>query len=155
MERRVLDLKVYCKYKSRGCTWSGELCNLEKHVKTCDMSNIELIAERQAQRIKGLEKWIAIIEKENKNLQKINTDNAIKHKHELEHSQLMHSQRVDEILEHQAQEMKTLEEEARKLQDQLAGLTHQETAMKKSIQTLKAENEQLKCERHININYYN
>ena len=41
VERRVLDLKVYCKYKSRGCTWSGELRDLEKHYKTCNMSNID------------------------------------------------------------------------------------------------------------------
>ena len=69
--------------------------------------------------------------------------------HELEQFQLMHDRKIaekNEILEHQAEEMKTLEEEARKLHDQLAGLTHQETAMKKSIQTLNVENEQLKRE---------
>ena len=92
VERRVLDLKVYCKYKSKGCTWSGELRDLQKHVESCDMSNIKLIAERQAQRIKELEKRIAIIEKENKSLQKENT----KHKHELEQFQLMFDQKIAE-----------------------------------------------------------
>ena len=221
VERRVLDLKVYCKYKSKGCTWSGELRDLEKHYKTC---NFKLIAEKneiiekQAQKIKELENNITAVQKENKSLemrlkecepqphipiadkvnksicnavqmacedlgerlkaeQKVNQTQKKKIKklekrvalcheeyervasahsnekseleHELEQFELMHDQKIagkNEILEHQAEEMKTLEEEARKLQDQLAGLTHQETAMKKSIQTLNVENEQLKCE---------
>ena len=240
VERRVLDLKVYCKYKSIGCTWSGELRNLEKHVKTC---NFKLIAEKneiiekQAQKIKELENNIAAVQKENKSLemrlkecepqphapiadkvnksicnavqmacedlgerlkaeQKVNqtqkkkiqecerrvalvqeeyermaTENATLQKklkksgsntptnaypnekakleHELEQFQLMHDRKTlekNETLANQAEEMKTLEEEARKLQDQLARMTQQETAMKKSIQTLNVENEQLKRE---------
>uniref|UniRef100_A0A1X7T9U9 RING-type domain-containing protein n=1 Tax=Amphimedon queenslandica TaxID=400682 RepID=A0A1X7T9U9_AMPQE len=35
VERQVLDLKVYCKYKSKGCPWTGELCDLEGHLKSC------------------------------------------------------------------------------------------------------------------------
>ena len=192
VERRVLDLKVYCKYKSMGCTWSGELRNLEKHVKTCNFkltAKKNEIIEKQAQKIKELENNIAAVQKENKSLEmrlkecepqphtpiaadKVNKSicNAVqmacenlgsntptnaypnekaKLEHELEQFQLMHNQKMlekNEILEHQAEEMKTLEEEVRKLQDQLAGLTHQETVMKKSIQTLNVENEQLKRE---------
>ena len=327
VERRVLDLKVYCKYKSKGCTWSGELRDLEKHVKSCYTSNSKLIAEKneiiekQAQKIKELENNITAVQKKNeslekrliqecerqKNLQKLSSfedafqdkvgeieqlqksKDALKHElddvtsylqqiqvfsdrkedeliaaqnmikqlkeenqtvlaektesethlrihcsqleesrrklegekesllgyseyyqaeaernqqsievmkvqisslendmnelakeldkektenqaivaklaskeldkektkndkfeHELKQFQLMHDRKIaekNEILEHQAEEMKTLEEEARKLQDQLARMTQQETAMKKSIQTLDVENEQLKCE---------
>lgn len=35
VERRVLDLKVYCKYKEKGCTWTGELRDMELHTEDC------------------------------------------------------------------------------------------------------------------------
>ena len=35
VERRVLDLKVYCKHKEKGCTWAGELRDVELHTEDC------------------------------------------------------------------------------------------------------------------------
>ena len=61
VERQVLDLKVYCKNKSKGCPWSGELRDLEKHTKSCYVASAKLLAEKneiiekQAEDIKRLE----------------------------------------------------------------------------------------------------
>ena len=35
IERQVLSLKVYCNNKEDGCTWIGELRQLERHLDTC------------------------------------------------------------------------------------------------------------------------
>ena len=35
VERQVLSLKVYCDNKEDGCTWIGELRQLERHLDTC------------------------------------------------------------------------------------------------------------------------
>ena len=32
LRARVLDMAVYCSYKSRGCEWTGELRRLQRHV---------------------------------------------------------------------------------------------------------------------------
>ena len=67
--------------------------------------------------------------------------------HELEQFQLMHDRKIaekNEVVEHQKEEIETLEGENRKLHDKVEGLSHQESAMKRSIETLNVENEQLK-----------
>ena len=35
IERQILNLKVYCNNKEDGCTWIGELRQLERHLDTC------------------------------------------------------------------------------------------------------------------------
>ena len=52
MERKVLDLKVYCKYKSKGCSWTGELRDLEGHLTSC----FETVIDKQAQEVEQLKK---------------------------------------------------------------------------------------------------
>ena len=103
VERQVLDLKVYCKNKSKGCPWSGELRDLEKHTESCYVASAKLLAEK------------------------------------------------NEIIEKQAEDIKRLEEKnkglvrmTKEMQNLLKAKIDQETAMKRSIETLNAENEQLK-----------
>ena len=38
IERQVLSLKVYCNNKQDGCTWIGELRQLERHLNSCNVS---------------------------------------------------------------------------------------------------------------------
>ena len=40
VERQILSLKVYCNNKEDGCTWIGELRQLEGHLNTCFYGNI-------------------------------------------------------------------------------------------------------------------
>ena len=40
VERQVLSLKVYCNSKQHGCTWIGELRQLEKHLIGCSYTNV-------------------------------------------------------------------------------------------------------------------
>ena len=40
VERQILSLKVYCNNKEDGCTWIGELRQLEQHLTTCFYGNI-------------------------------------------------------------------------------------------------------------------
>ena len=196
VERQVLDLKVYCKNKSKGCPWSGELRDLEKHTaESCHASSAKLLAEKneiikkQAEDIKRLEeknKEFVTMTKKMQNLLQtkidhetdmklsiwnLNAENeqlkqqlqemeknrspspsldtyspeyeSLEDEDELEQFQLMHDRKND-VIEHQKEEIETLEEENRKLHDKVDGLSHQETAMKRSIETLNVENEQLK-----------
>uniref|UniRef100_A0A1X7TYC5 RING-type domain-containing protein n=1 Tax=Amphimedon queenslandica TaxID=400682 RepID=A0A1X7TYC5_AMPQE len=74
VERQVLDLKVYCKNKSKGCHWNGELRDLEKHTESCHVTSAELLAEqkkiieKQAEDIKRLEEKNKKMTKEMENL---------------------------------------------------------------------------------------
>ena len=36
VERQVKKLEVYCEYRRDGCSWVGELCDLESHLSKCD-----------------------------------------------------------------------------------------------------------------------
>ena len=40
VERQVLSLKVYCNSKQHGCTWIGELRQLERHLIGCSYTNV-------------------------------------------------------------------------------------------------------------------
>ena len=183
VERQVLDLKVYCKNKSKGCPWSGELRDLEKHTESCYVTILaeqKGIIKKQAEDIKKLEKKNKELVRMTKEMQdllntKIDQETAMKRsietlnleneqlkrqlplkyqpsemaklEHELEQFQLMHDRKIaekNEVVEHQKEEIETLEGENRKLQDKVEGLSQQETAMKRSIETLNVENEQLK-----------
>ena len=36
---RVYLLQVFCRYKERGCGWTGELISLERHIQSCPRKN--------------------------------------------------------------------------------------------------------------------
>ena len=40
VERQILNLKVYCNNKEDGCTWTGELRQLEGHLNSCNGCNV-------------------------------------------------------------------------------------------------------------------
>ncbi|XP_003389467.1 PREDICTED: calcium-binding and coiled-coil domain-containing protein 2-like [Amphimedon queenslandica] len=130
-----------------------------KNEKKINHSQKRKIAEME-QRIKLCQEEYRNIATENAHLQKkfkksgsstptgsTQPSEKAKLEHELEQFQLMHDRKIaekNEVVEQQKEEIETLEEENRKLHDKVDGLTHQETAMKRSIETLNVENEQLK-----------
>ena len=141
VERRILGLKVYCKYKGKGCNWTGELRDLEKHQNSCEMScsDTDLIVrkneviDQQAQQIKKLED----------SNRKLYEDIAGLHK-ELEKLKVNETANVHEknrMIEDQTQRLKIMRNEITKLQESKA---EQERMMKNSIKTLSTENEELK-----------
>uniref|UniRef100_A0A1X7TZF9 RING-type domain-containing protein n=1 Tax=Amphimedon queenslandica TaxID=400682 RepID=A0A1X7TZF9_AMPQE len=150
VERQVLDLKVYCKNKSKGCHWSGELRDLEKHTESCYVTSAELLAETQAEEIKKLKKELDDVtshlqqiqvlsdRKEDELIAAQNTIKQLKEENETLQAE------KNEVFEHQKEEIETLKEENRKQQDKVEGLSRQETAMKKRNDNLHVENQRLK-----------
>lgn len=43
VERHVLELKVYCKNKDKGCTWTGEIRQLQQHCQLCIYHTVSCI----------------------------------------------------------------------------------------------------------------
>lgn len=135
VERQVLSVKVYCKYKDKGCTWTGELRDHERHVESCQKPCSELITaknsiiEQQAQKLRKLEE-------RNKEI----SDRVIDLQKEIEIMQQKHTNRIDEKdreIERQAQHIRSM----LKLKD---SKSEQETVLKRTIEALKIENEELK-----------
>lgn len=44
-QRQVNELRVFCCHEDRGCAWQGELCEWERHVQNCPMSDTPLMSE--------------------------------------------------------------------------------------------------------------
>ena len=74
MERKVLDLKVYCKYKSKGCSWTGELCDLERHIKsqlcfeTIQAQEVKPLLSKNNDKAKEMERRMKTLNEENEQL---------------------------------------------------------------------------------------
>ena len=151
VERQVLDLKVYCTNKSKGCYWNGELRDLEKHTESCYVTSAELLAETQAEEIKKVKKELDDVtshlqqiqvfsdRKEDELIAAQNTIKQLKEENEILQT------KKNEVVEHEnEEEIETLKEENRKLHDKVDGLSRQETAMKKKNDNLNGDNHRLR-----------